>query len=412
MNKIKTITLENGLQIIINKNKKNIAKAEIFIKAGGLDTNFEIDNEKINVPYGTAHFLEHYLIEQSIYGNANELFGDEYISSNGITSHYTTQYYIKTVHDFEENLIKLLNIVNNPDFNKKIEEVKNPIIQEIKRNNDREARLYYKTFFESISKNRLFDTTLGTIDTIKNMDIETIKKFHQAFYRPNNQIIALTGNIKESTIDIIKNFYKNIKNINVKRKELTEQDKIITKKNEIIDDTINENVCEITYKVNVKKYTPVEKNKIDYYLHYLFDVKFNEQSELFDYMIKNKLTLYTVETHMDPVILKDYMLITLKSYTSEFEKVIKLLQKEFSTEKLTEENFNKYKNKQIIQKLCDLEDDIYITKNYVNNFLLYNLNEYDTVEFIKSLSLDECKKMLNELDYSNYSIIINKEKED
>ena len=105
------------------------------------------------------------------------------------------------------------------------------------------------------------------------------------------------------------------------------------------------------------------------------------------------------------------MLITLKSYTSEFEKVIELLQKEFNTDNLTEENFKKYRNKMIIQKLCDLENDIYVTSNYINNVLLYDLHEYDSVEFIKSLNLDECKKMLNELDYSNYTIVINKEKD-
>ena len=409
MNKIKTITLENGLQIIINKNKKNTSKAQIIIKAGGLDTNFKIDNKEIEVPFGTAHFLEHYLLEQSIYGNANKIFSDEYVTSNGITSYYTTEFYIKTVHDFEENFIKLLNIVNNPDFNKNIEEVKNPIIQEIKRSKDKQAKLYNKTLFESITKNKMYDTTLGEIETIKNMDINTIKTFHETFYNPNNQIIVLTGNIKENIIDIIKDFYKNKTNKNVERKKLIEQDQIINKTNEIIDETINENLFEITYKVNIKKYTPLEKNKIDYYISYLLDTKYNEQSELFNYLIKNKLTLYAIETYMDPSIIKDYMLITLKSYTKEFKKVIELLQKEFNTKNLTEENFKNWKNKKIIQRLCNLEDDIYITNNFIDNIFLYDLYEYDNIDFIKSLNLEECKKMLNELDYSNYTILINKE---
>ena len=302
-----------------------------------------------------------------------------------------------------------MNIVNNPDFNKNIEEVKNPIIQEIKRSKDKQAKLYNKTLFESITKNKMYDTTLGEIETIKNMDINTIKTFHETFYNPNNQIIVLTGNIKENIIDIIKDFYKNKTNKNVERKKLIEQDQIINKTNEIIDETINENLFEITYKVNIKKYTPLEKNKIDYYISYLLDTKYNEQSELFNYLIKNKLTLYAIETYMDPSIIKDYMLITLKSYTSEFKKVIDLLQKEFNTKNLTEENFKNWKNKKIIQRLCNLEDDIYITNNFIDNIFLYDLYEYDNIDFIKSLNLEECKKMLNELDYSNYTILINKE---
>lgn len=406
MNKI---LLENGLQIIINQTKKNNTKAEIIIRAGGINTKFKIDNKEKEVPYGTAHFLEHYLIEQSIYGNTNELFGNQYINSNGKTSTHATKYYIKTVHDFEENFIKLLNVVNNPDFNKNIEQVKNPIIQEIKKSKDRQGKLYDNTVMESISKNKIYDITLGDIETIKNMNIETIKLFHEAFYQPNNQIIVLTGNIKEEIIDIIKEFYKLKKNKDVQKELSEEQDEIVSKQKEIIDNTLNENLFEITYKVNIKKYTPIEKNKIDYYLHYLLNTKYNEQSELFNYLIKNKLTLYAIDTFVDPDLIKDYMLISLKSYTSEFEKVIEILQKEFNTENLTEENFENWKNKEIIKKILDQESPEYISNNLINNILLYDLYECDTLEFIKSLKLEESKKLLNELDYSNYTITINKE---
>ena len=60
-------------------------------------------------------------------------------------------------------------------------------------------------------------------------------------------------------------------------------------------------------------------------------------------------------------------------------------------------------------KIVNIEEPRYITTNLINNILLYNLYEYDNIEFIKSLNLEECKKLLNELDYSNYTITINKE---
>lgn len=410
MNKVKTLTLENGLQIIISKNKKNRSTAHIYIKAGGMNTKFKVDNKEIEVPYGTAHFLEHYLIEQSIYGNAGEMFGNDYIISNGITSRHTTEFFIRTVHDFEENLMKLLNIVNNPDFDRDIEQVKNPIIQEIRRARDRQGRLFDKSIFESVTKTRIHDTILGEVETIKNMDKETLKKFHEAFYQPNNQILVLTGNIKDKTIEKIKEFYKGKKNKNVQKHEYEEQDNVIYNKKEIVDETIRENLLEITYKINVKKYTPDEKNRIDYYIHYLFDAKYNEKGKLFNYLIDNKLTLYAIETDLDPRTIKDYMFVTIRVYTGEFEKVTELLQKELNIENLIEENFKKWQNKEIIKKFCSQENPEYEAQNLVNNMLLYDLHEYDTLEFVKSLNLKEAKKLLGGLNYSNYTILINKEK--
>lgn len=410
MNKVKTLTLENGLQIIISKNKKNRSTAHIYIKAGGMNTKFKVDNKEIEVPYGTAHFLEHYLIEQSIYGNAGEMFGNDYIISNGITSRHTTEFFIRTVHDFEENLMKLLNIVNNPDFDRDNEQVKNPIIQEIRRARDRQGRLFDKSIFESVTKTRIHDTILGEVETIKNMDKETLKKFHEAFYQPNNQILVLTGNIKDKTIEKIKEFYKGKKNKNVQKHEYEEQDNVIYNKKEIVDETIRENLLEITYKINVKKYTPDEKNRIDYYIHYLFDAKYNEKGKLFNYLIDNKLTLYAIETDLDPRTIKDYMFVTIRVYTGEFEKVTELLQKELNIENLIEENFKKWQNKEIIKKFCSQENPEYEAQNLVNNMLLYDLHEYDTLEFVKSLNLKEAKKLLGGLNYSNYTILINKEK--
>ena len=409
MNKVKTLTLENGLQIIISKNKKNKSIAQIYIKAGGMNTKFKVDNKEIEVPYGTAHFLEHYLIEQSIYGNAGEMFGNDYIISNGMTSRHTTEFFIRTVHDFEENLMKLLNIVNNPDFDRDIEQVKNPIIQEIRRARDRQGRLFDKSIFESVTKTRIHDTILGEVETIKNMDKETIKKFHEAFYQPSNQILVLTGNIKDETIEKIKKFYKDKKNKDVQKYEYEEQDEVICDKKEIVDETIRENLFEITYKINVKKYTPDEKNRIDYYFNYLFEL-YNEKGKLFNYLIDNKLTLYSIETILDPRTIKDYMFVTLRVYTSEFNKVIDLLQKELNIENLTEENFKKWQNKEIIKKFCSQENPEYEAQNLVNNMLLYDLHEYDTLEFVKSLNLKEAKKLLGGLNYSNYTILINREK--
>lgn len=224
MNNIKHITLDNGLKLILNQDKsKYRTTASIFVSVGGLNNKF-IDNGKgFNVPYGVAHFLEHYLIEQSIYGNAIDMFNKDYINFNGLTYNYCTNYYISTVHDFKDNFIKLLDIVNKPDFKKeRINKVKKPIIAEINKNKDSYKYNFIKKSYNSIFHNDVFNKILGNITIIKNMSIELLKKFHKYTYQPINQIILITGNFDDDIVDLINNYYKklsinknNMKKINI-----------------------------------------------------------------------------------------------------------------------------------------------------------------------------------------------------
>ena len=99
---IKTIKLDNGLTVILNQDKKkNRTFAYLYINAGGTNTKVYVDNKLTLFPYGVAHFLEHYLIENSIYGDLGDYFDKEYINYNGYTSIHKTTYYLSTVHDFE-----------------------------------------------------------------------------------------------------------------------------------------------------------------------------------------------------------------------------------------------------------------------------------------------------------------------
>ena len=117
MLKAKRLTLDNGLEVVlINDNKKNTSSAYLSVNVGGFVKDFKMNGKDYHLKYGIAHFLEHYLLENSIYGNVMQSFGNDYIDSNGFTSPYRTVFYISTVHDFEDNLVKLLNVVNNPLF--------------------------------------------------------------------------------------------------------------------------------------------------------------------------------------------------------------------------------------------------------------------------------------------------------
>jgi len=405
MNNIDIKTLDNGLQIILNQDKtKYRTTARIFVKAGGLD----VKSKEKEFPYGIAHFLEHYLIEHSIYGNISEILSNEYISSNGITSYHNTEYYISTVHDFEENFLKLINVVNNPVFEQEnIEMTKKPIIQEIKRAKDKVGREFLHTVYKNTFKNKIFDTTLGEIDTIESIDVNILQQYHKTFYNPSNQIIVITGNFDDDIIDIIEKEYQMFNNSSVERLIIDEPNEVINKVEKITDTTKPIDFFEITYKVNIKELIPNEKNKLDYYLSYILNSNFGERSDLFNFLIENKLTIYSIEANYDPSILKDFVIISITVYTSKQDEVIEMILDKFNNLCINEEDLNNWKNRQIIKNICSSENKEWVSNNLTGNILLYDLYCYDDIDLIKSLNVEECKNLMDRLEYKYYTITIN-----
>ena len=91
------------------------------------------NNKTYQIPFGLAHLLEHNIVENSIYDNAIAYFNQNYVASNAYTTDFRTMFYIDVVCDFEKHLEELITMVNKPLFTNKLNEIKKPIYEEIKR---------------------------------------------------------------------------------------------------------------------------------------------------------------------------------------------------------------------------------------------------------------------------------------
>ena len=408
---IKKIILDNGLTVLLNRDKsKARTTANIYVKCGGVDNTYKVDGIKKVFPYGVAHFLEHYLLEQSIYGNAGSYFSKDYIDFNGITYNYKTEYYISTVHDFKENFVKLINIVNNPIFNDdNVSSVRKPIIAEINRKNDYKSLKYYETIFKSVFEREVFNKTLGSISDIQNMDAETLRLFHKINYRPLNEIIAITGNFDLDIIDLIENEFKKLnfydkEVITVRNKEKNE---VVNKMCDFYGEEKNESVT-VSYKINIENYKPKERNKIDYYFSYLLDYNFGEKSSLFTKLLKDKFTVFGINTMFNVDMVENFLMLSITIYTTKYDEAIKIITSTMKNLSISEKSFNDGKRNNLINMINNLERKEYITDNYINNYFLYNLEANDDLKFVKSLNILECKSILESLDLSNYSVVVNK----
>lgn len=190
--------LDNGLTLVLdNIPDAKTVTIKYVVAAGALDEQGSYVNEN---NYGVAHFLEH----MSFKGTEKRTYEDinnDIAAIGGYTNAYTdrdeTVYYISSPADkWKENLEILSDLFWNStipeeEFNKE----RTVIIEELKMINDDPRSKVIEQLYELIyerNDNRKY--VAGTIDTVKNLTVEDLKKFKKCFYNPNNVLLVAAGN--------------------------------------------------------------------------------------------------------------------------------------------------------------------------------------------------------------------------
>lgn len=396
-------TLKNGITLLLAPDKtKNTTYCEFIVKFGGSTRNFIYENQKYNIPFGLAHLLEHNIVENSIYGNAIEYFNKYHVALNAGTTYKETSFYFNTVYDFYDRLEELINIVSKPIFSNKLEQIKNPIYEEIKMKNDRHNNNHIKIINECIYNNDYIDI-LGSIDTVSKITNKDLNFIHKIFYSPNNSIIALSGNFDmDKVINLINKTYKN-KNYNYKILDPKEKYNVNIKekvsKNEKNDDLIT-----IAFKIPSNTFSKLEKIKLYYYLGIFTKYNFDDNSNNFKEVISNKYSILSFDRAIDK-ILKNIVVLKISLYTKNENEFKKMVLDTFENIKLDKEYFELEKRMILINIIKNSNNLNYIFNQIVNNYLLFNYFKNISIEFINELNYEECLQLLKKIDFSNYTII-------
>ena len=186
--------------VFVDNKELPLISIDIWCKAG---SSFE-DVDK----NGTAHFLEH-----MIFKGSNKIMPGEFdhkIESLGGVSNASTGYDDVHYHvlvppnNFKESLALLTNIVVAPDFNSdEFIKEKGVVIDEIKQQNDQPEEKLFNYFLKRVWLSSNYGKTiLGTEQSIKNLEINDLVKFHNKHYNSENICIAIAGNLSENIYKI------------------------------------------------------------------------------------------------------------------------------------------------------------------------------------------------------------------
>jgi predicted Zn-dependent peptidase len=186
--------------VFVDNKELPLISIDIWCKAG---SSFE-DVDK----NGTAHFLEH-----MIFKGSNKIMPGEFdhkIESLGGLSNASTGYDDVHYHvlvppgNFKESLALLTNIVIAPDFNAdEFIKEKGVVIDEIKQQNDQPEERLFNYFLKRVWLSPNYaNSILGTENSIKNLEINDLVKFHSKHYTTKKICIAIAGNLSEEIYKI------------------------------------------------------------------------------------------------------------------------------------------------------------------------------------------------------------------
>ncbi|MEG1009997.1 MAG: pitrilysin family protein, partial [Clostridia bacterium] len=273
----------NGLDVYICKKNNYEKKIAMFgTKYGSLDNTFEYNNEKIKVPDGVAHFLEHKLFEQEG-ENALDLFAKEGISANAYTSFDQTVYFFETIDKYTIGLEMLIKLVKTPYFtDENVIKEQGIIGQEIAMYDDSpEAVVYYNALRCMYKDIPLNIDIAGTKETISKINKDILYKCYNTFYNLDNMFMVIVGDVNiDESYKLIQNNLNLYENNNFKvKKYIQKESKNIVEKEIVKDMGLSMPMIYIGYKLDVVKNNDIIKREV--ISDYIFELFFSKSSKFY-----------------------------------------------------------------------------------------------------------------------------------
>lgn len=163
---------------------------------GSIDTVFDIDGVRTEVPAGIAHYLEHKLFENEDC-DAFEKYAKTGANANAFTTFDRTAYLFSCTGDVTLSLEVLLDFVQKPYFTEATVEKERGIIgQEIRMYDDTPGwRVFFNLLRTMYQKHPVRVDIAGTVESIAQITPELLYGCYNGFYNLHNMVLAVAGNV-------------------------------------------------------------------------------------------------------------------------------------------------------------------------------------------------------------------------
>ena len=403
-------TLKNGLKVYICKKPGFERKLGMFgTKYGSLINEF-VDiktGEKLKVPDGIAHFLEHKLFEQEG-ANALDLFSKIGVSSNAYTSFDQTVYYFETIEKFEESIKLLIQLIKTPYFtDENVEKEQGIIGQEISMYDDEPNYAVYFNALKGMYKTHPVKVDIaGTIESISHITKDLLYTCYNTFYSAQNMFFLVIGDVDvektvaliEENIKIYEKDFDSKKEIKKIETYIPHEETKINQKNVTRNMDIYMPMICMGYKLDVVKNDDIIKRQL--LADIVSELYFSRSSDFFEEEYKKGIINDPVEFELEATKEFSHALLIASSEKIDVLKddILKYIEN-IKLNQIDHSKFELIKKKMIGSQIALIDNYNYtyrkIIDSIVNETNLYGetkilkeINENDIKEFLKLFTLD------------------------
>lgn len=394
--------LENGLQVIIIP-KKEIQKKYIIwaTKFGSIDNTF-IDSttgEKVVIPDGVAHFLEHKMFEQKNGVDSLYVLMALGLDANAYTTNDHTAYLFECTDHFYEGLDELMDYVQNPYFtDQNVEKEKGIIGQEIGMYDDDPGwQLYINAMDCLYEKNPIKVDTAGTVETISGINPEMLYKCYNTFYHPSNMVLTVVGDFEPE--EILAEIKKRLKD-NEARGEITriypEEKLEINKKYAEKEMEVSLPLFMIGFKDNIKdKYNEVVKRHIA--IEIILNMLIGKSSNLYNELYKEGYLLSQPDLEYEFGNEYSHVLIGGQSKDPQkvYEKIAEKIQ-EMKNNDINVQEFNRIKKKIYGDYAVEYNNVADIGRMFTSDYIK-GINSFEYMDKFEEIDAEYAKQVLKEI---------------
>ncbi len=200
--------LDNGLTLIHHPMPTTpVVVADVWVNAGA---RAEPDDWT-----GMAHFLEHMIFKGTdtlLPGQFDYAIENQGGTSNAATSHDYAHFYMTVAADhLSDTLPYLADLVLHAaipadEFCRE----RHVVLEELRQSQDDPDWLGFQALSEQVYPNHPYGRpVLGAVEHLEAFSPETMRRFHQAHYQPENMTVVVTGGISlEATLEMMRHSFR------------------------------------------------------------------------------------------------------------------------------------------------------------------------------------------------------------
>lgn len=208
---VKLMKLDNGSTIIFEKKSDTRTVSLAFAaKVGSAYEDSQLS--------GVSHFIEHALFKGTKKRSAYEIKEPiERVGGtlNAYTGRISTVFYAHVPDTHAKEALEILyDMVKNPAFSKEAVEIeKEVILEEIAATHDDPFDMIYDHTIRKIWDPNYGRSILGSLETVRKITPEALRKFHNRYYSAEHMVFAISGNFNQSIIEraeeLLRSFSRN-----------------------------------------------------------------------------------------------------------------------------------------------------------------------------------------------------------